>query len=237
MRGLWWVRRSWWSWRVRWSWWHGYNQIHWSNKERKEKLMKRWENHKNILNWIYTLKWQQNLKFAFQQIRTWLTYELKKIHAMGLTWNCAACKGRCIKGFGISFPESAERKAKVVWSWWGKEAWGRFREEERQKATAEKRVFFHRNTEATIKGASNISRATFLKCQQKIISVMQWFSDQLLNNGHKILLESRDQYILEQITKTKGNATYEGKQAIKELFIIHVTKNQSKECSNPVPVN
>lgn len=163
MRGLWWVRRSWWSWRVRWSWWHGYNQIHWSNKERKENLMKTWENHKNRLNWIYTLKWQQNLKFAFQQIIAWLTYERRKIHAMGLTWHCAACKGRCIRGFDILFPESAERKAKVVWSWWGKEAWGRFREEERQKAIAEKRIFFHRNTEATIKRRKQHFKSNFLK--------------------------------------------------------------------------
>lgn len=88
-------------------------------------------------------------------------------------------KGDALTGLAFFlFPESAERKVKAVWSWWGKEAWGRLRAEERQKATAGKRTVFRKTLMLLFKGASNISRATFLKCQQKIISVVQWFNDQ-----------------------------------------------------------
>lgn len=47
-------------------------------------------------------------------------------------------------------------------------------EKRRDRKQLQRSVFFFIETlKLLLKGASNISRATFLKCQQKIISVMQ----------------------------------------------------------------
>lgn len=65
----------------------------------------------------HTKKWQQNLRFTFWQMRLG-NLGKEKPHAVGLTGHGAACKGRCInRAWGGLFPEPAERKAKVVWSW------------------------------------------------------------------------------------------------------------------------
>lgn len=93
-------------------------------------------------------------------------------------------RGVASTGLGGLFPEPAERKAKVVWSWWGKEAQGRFRGEERHKATAEKR-FFHKNIDASIKRLKQHFKSNFLKMSTEnyFCSAMIQWPAMLLNNG------------------------------------------------------
>lgn len=124
-------------------------------------------------------------------------------------------RGGASTGLGGLFPEPAERKAKVVWSWWGKKL-EEGSEKRRDTKQLQRSAFFIKNIDATIKRLKQHFKRNFLKMSTEnyFCSAMIQWPAMLLNNGgtlssyalkkKKILLKYREsQNIIEQITKTK----------------------------------
>lgn len=112
-------------------------------------------------------------------------------------------------------------------------------EKRRDTKQLQRSAFFIKTLMLLLKGASNISRATFLKCQQKTISVVQWFNDQQccsimeVHWAHMLWRKKKKHTKIQR--KPKHNWTnYKNQRKcylqkkkkilFKELFIIQVSK-------------
>lgn len=131
------------------------------------------------------IKWQLNMKFSPANYRLG-NLQKEKNTLCGVNWTlCCLQREVHLQGwvFFFSFPFFF-----ISWISWEKGKGGlvlvrkgSLRKAQRRGETesnCRKAYFFIKILMLLLKGASNISRATFLKCQQKFFSVMQWFNDQ-----------------------------------------------------------
>lgn len=114
----------------------------------------------------------------------------EKIHAMGLIWHCAACKGRCINRLWF-FSFLNQLRERQRWSGLGEERkLEEGSEKRRDRKQLQRSVLFYKHIDATIKRRKQHFKSNFLKMSTENYfcnAMIQWPA-MLLNNGGTLSL-------------------------------------------------